>query len=145
MRYESSYKTKVLRDDELMHWKYIKREKINGKWRYYYDIGQRAKSDYKEAERNYNRTSENWDRLSKITNKLGAKALANPNNESKSKARVASKASTDAYERYLKAVDKLQETKTSYMSSPLYKLEQMGDKISAGARAIAKLFSKKKK
>ena len=26
-----------LSDDELMHWKYIKREKINGKWKYYYD------------------------------------------------------------------------------------------------------------
>jgi hypothetical protein len=24
-------------DEELMHWKYIKREKKNGKWRYYYD------------------------------------------------------------------------------------------------------------
>lgn len=24
-------------DDVLMHWKYIKREKVNGKWRYYYD------------------------------------------------------------------------------------------------------------
>lgn len=24
-------------DDGLHHWKYIKREKVNGKWRYYYD------------------------------------------------------------------------------------------------------------
>lgn len=24
-------------DDELMHWKYIKREKVNGKYRYWYD------------------------------------------------------------------------------------------------------------
>ena len=24
-------------EDELMHWKYIKREKIKGKWKYYYD------------------------------------------------------------------------------------------------------------
>lgn len=27
----------LLSEDELMHWKYIKREKVNGKWRYYYD------------------------------------------------------------------------------------------------------------
>lgn len=26
-----------IKDDELMHWKYIKREKVNGKWRYWYD------------------------------------------------------------------------------------------------------------
>ena len=25
-------------DDVLMHWKYIKREKVNGKWRYIYDV-----------------------------------------------------------------------------------------------------------
>lgn len=24
-------------ENELQHWKYIKREKVNGKWRYYYD------------------------------------------------------------------------------------------------------------
>lgn len=27
-----------LNDDELMHWKYLKREKVNGKWKYYYDL-----------------------------------------------------------------------------------------------------------
>lgn len=28
---------KNMSDDELMHHKYVKREKVNGKWRYYYD------------------------------------------------------------------------------------------------------------
>lgn len=38
-------------DDELYHWKYIKREKVNGKWRYYYkdDDYDKAKADYKKA------------------------------------------------------------------------------------------------
>ena len=27
----------VNKDDELYHWKYIKKTKVNGKWRYYYD------------------------------------------------------------------------------------------------------------
>lgn len=27
-----------IKDDELMHWKYIKRKKVNGKWRYWYDV-----------------------------------------------------------------------------------------------------------
>lgn len=26
--------------DELYHWKYIKKERVNGKWRYYYDADQ---------------------------------------------------------------------------------------------------------
>ena len=28
--------TFYIKDGELYHWKYIKREKVNGKWRYYY-------------------------------------------------------------------------------------------------------------
>ena len=35
-------------DDELMHWKYIKREKVNGKWRYWYDY-KSLKNDVKSA------------------------------------------------------------------------------------------------
>ena len=35
LRYKSNYKE--LADDELMHYKYIKREQVNGKWRYYYN------------------------------------------------------------------------------------------------------------
>ena len=31
------YKGQMYRTDELKHWKYVKREKKNGKWVYYYD------------------------------------------------------------------------------------------------------------
>lgn len=34
----------VIKDGELYHWKYIKREKVNGEWRYYYDKGSLGKS-----------------------------------------------------------------------------------------------------
>ena len=27
----------IVSDEELYHWKYIKRERVNGKWRYYYE------------------------------------------------------------------------------------------------------------
>lgn len=36
MAYKAVIKRKESHD-ELTHWKYVKREKINGKWRYYYD------------------------------------------------------------------------------------------------------------
>jgi Mg-chelatase subunit ChlI len=35
-------------DDTLMHWKYIKREKVNGKWKYYYSMDE-LKKDAKSA------------------------------------------------------------------------------------------------
>ena len=39
-----------LSDDELMHWKYIKRVKLpNGKYRYYYDYASTTRGDYEKA------------------------------------------------------------------------------------------------
>lgn len=40
-------------DDALMHWKYIKREKVNGKWKYIYDLGETQKKNYEQAKKNY--------------------------------------------------------------------------------------------
>lgn len=44
--------------DELYHWKYIKKKKVNGKWRYYYDkeqlkddLGFDERKRYKDAKR----------------------------------------------------------------------------------------------
>ena len=43
-----------LSDNELMHWKYIKREKLaNGKYKYYYDLGETQKKNYEQAKANY--------------------------------------------------------------------------------------------
>lgn len=44
--------TRKTTDDELYHWKYIKKVKKNGKWRYYYDMDE-LKDDlgYDELER----------------------------------------------------------------------------------------------
>lgn len=36
--------------DGIKHWKYIKREKVNGKWRYYYDS-----SSLRKAEKRYDK------------------------------------------------------------------------------------------
>lgn len=38
-------------DDVLMHWKYIKREKKNGRWVYYYDQKSADRADYEIAKR----------------------------------------------------------------------------------------------
>lgn len=49
-----------LDEGELMHWKYIKREKLsNGKWRYYYDQSEldRSKASAENAKNAYNKAS----------------------------------------------------------------------------------------
>lgn len=35
--YRTSVSRRAASDKELMHWKYTKREKVNGEWRYWYD------------------------------------------------------------------------------------------------------------
>lgn len=55
-------------EDELMHWKYIKKEKVKGKWRYYYD--------YKSLKKDVKSTLNS---IGKKTNKLvgsGRKTLS---------------------------------------------------------------------
>lgn len=50
-------------DDELQHWKYIKRIKVKGKWRYFYD-----KEELEKFEKGYGKTIEKKDRNGNIKN-----------------------------------------------------------------------------
>lgn len=43
MSYYAIHRSKP--NDELKHWKYIKKKKVNGKWRYYYDESELDKFD----------------------------------------------------------------------------------------------------
>jgi hypothetical protein len=52
-------------DGELMHWKYIKREKKNGKWIYFY-----RDSKYEKAKRNYETTKQDSARAASKRNAL---------------------------------------------------------------------------
>lgn len=47
-------KRKELSEDELMHWKYLSKEKIKGKWRYYYDKINPKDNPYDINSKNYN-------------------------------------------------------------------------------------------
>jgi hypothetical protein len=55
-------------DDELMHWKYIKREKKNGKWVYYYDRSANELSSLKGQVANleYERNNKYRSHISKL-------------------------------------------------------------------------------
>lgn len=54
-----AYKAVVVRrsDDELMHWKYIKKKKVNGEWRYYYDKSELTKYSKGSTDRLVNNTT----------------------------------------------------------------------------------------
>lgn len=52
---QNTYRGVVISDHELKHWKYIKRERgANGKWRYYYNVGQKEQTTADEAYKRMN-------------------------------------------------------------------------------------------
>lgn len=51
---------RVAPSDELQHWKYIKKKKINGKWRYYYDTSQLDKFNYGDKETSVKRYTKEY-------------------------------------------------------------------------------------
>lgn len=131
---------------ELMHWKYIKRVKLpNGKYRYYYDIGQddRAEMDYRKnelskAERRkedaHKKRSEDFERVSNAKNEKDRAAAVKDFNTSVDRMDKAMKDTDTARQQYNNAVK-------SYEKTPLYKIEKSKNAIKKGANAISKLFS----
>lgn len=67
-------------DNFLMHWKYIKREKVNGKWKYYYDDGEKTKGAAYEAKAAAERAKQQLDTINN-TIKIKNEAILARNKE----------------------------------------------------------------
>lgn len=144
--------------DELYHWKYIKRERINGKWRYYYDVDQlkddigitareemnKALTTQKQAETDLRKSKQKVNRAVEDHRSYDKQSKKN-NNHSKSKDRqlrsVVDKTLTD----YYKDLDRANNARTKtlsitkkYNSTPLGKLEKSYENAK---RKIKNLFN----
>ena len=112
-----------LPDDALMHWKYIKREKLpNGKYKYYYDIGENQKQKFEQAEKNfYTKANQRQSaKVKNISNTRGLKESDKPN------------ASTKYYLSTSKLddlADKADKAYREYYNTPLYKREARAEKV----------------
>lgn len=147
-----------LDDGELMHWKYIKKEKRpNGKWRYYYDVDQlkddlgvdekermnKANAEYKQAMKD----AKNYqDYVTKEHYRLGQ---TNPHSEYRHY--------TENEYRYLqgltsikdakvkaaeKAGRKASEATSDFYKTPLGKLNKFEKSVKKGLKVVSKFFSK---
>lgn len=68
--------------NSLKHWKYVKREKVNGKWRYYYDDGskslsERAEGHYRQAVKDRNMDALELRKTQRELNNLQAQSAGN--------------------------------------------------------------------
>lgn len=111
----SFYVVKTCNDDELMHWKYIKRYRKNGKWVYVY-ADQKTHGDITIAKRNVikaEESAEHW------------KKAANRNKER---------------ENFFDKVEDKEDARRAYEYAKKYELEDLGDAL-ANARKVEQLIS----
>lgn len=133
-------------DEELMHWKYIKKEKKNGKWIYYYDVGEASYIDGNTGKKPSNIVgyTKLEDMLGKDEQERARRASAvyeqadrNSTNRSYS--------SRSAMEKEAKRVAKLGqaaiEANKAYMKTPLGRLETAANTVKKAKKAVAKIFS----
>ena len=142
-------------DNDLEHagHKYIKKKKVNGKWRYYYDIkdalGYDEQSAYKKATQDkdtatvrtgiaiYNRDS-NFNIRKNNHGKLNTKDLADMQ-EYNNKINSALKNQSKAEKKYTVAKKNFQKTPLGFLKVT------MPETISKGAKALNNLFKKQAK
>lgn len=139
-------------NDEIRHWKYIKKYKKNGKWRYVYNVGSTGnkidgekQSPYREysklqdmlgyderdsaaiADINYRRKSENATSYNHSQSKNPFYKQSESNKLYK-QADIAQKKASKAIKRYYK--------------TPLGKLDKLDDRIDEGRNIVANALSK---
>lgn len=99
-------------DDYLQHWKYIKREKVNGKWRYYYhdDKYEDAKKIYEDSKAKSDEKRAKSDSIKEHaknnTNPRADSALALAQNKAEKQAERAEAKTAKAQDKYNKAQEK---------------------------------------
>lgn len=138
-----------LTDDELLHFKYIKKVRKNGKWRYYYDVKDAMGYDERERYLEADKKADEWKRKDSRNSKLVSEAQKNvdaiprdkhgliwPWNyngefERQNAAYKAKKASSDLLKYYSDQSEKLLK---EYKRTPLYKIEKAKKAIDNGKR-----------
>lgn len=137
----------IASDNELMHHKYIYKKKVNGKWRYYYDVGEASYVDGytgrkpdrivgysklddllgKDERDRANRASAKYERARKNSNNKEYRSNQDMNARFNKVARLGKKAI---------AANK------AYMKTPLGRIEQAKTAFKGAKRAIARIFSR---
>ena len=144
----------VLNDDELMHWKYIKKEKVNGKWRYYYNVGDAGYIDGYTGKKPSSIVGYSWleDKLGYDERERANRANANYKRADKDSHNRSYPSASDAHNAFSKVQElgkKAIEANNAYMRTPLGQLEYSKVKIQKAKTKVSswlrKVFKKKKK
>lgn len=126
--------------DGIRHWKYIKKERVNGKWRYYYSDAEynQMKKEYELAAKNYKQSEKN---LFSVNDKnISVHNSKNSTLEAKNRADIALQKAYKKYEaagkRYMLAEKKWKKVKMKTAPRRV---------VAKGASAVANALTKLKK
>lgn len=152
------------RDEYLQHWKYIKREKKNGKWQYTYpkdgeykkNLESNSKKNvYPEGFKPVSELESNYSTLDKILgvdDKINYKIAKSERQQASmdlAKETYSNEAPMyrdvrmkNAVERYHNAGKEYAKAKSEYMKTPIYKLDQAKTTINKAITAVSKWLKK---
>ena len=134
--------------DELQHWKYIKREKVNGKWRYYYDVGKNerreagnAMSKVRDAANNAGFHKKRYD---EVKSKIDSGEYFDKDHGNDSILKPYRDDYLKALKNYNEARIKAKKAQEAYSKTPLAKIENAKAKIDNGRNTAAKFLRNQK-
>ena len=121
----------VIRDGELYHWRYVKRERVNGKWRYYYDEAQMKKDLGVDA---MNRAKSQYNQAADRTAIVERKKNSSMPEGAEKRLQVAI-----AQKQLDKSVDEYRKLQAEFHKTPLGKLDKL---VESGKSTVEKLLKK---
>lgn len=135
-------------NDYLQHWKYIKRERVNGTWRYWYDYGKDAKREAGNAQSKLRDAANNAGFHAKRYNEVKSKVESGEYfDKDKGNDSIIKPYRDD----YAKALSEYEDAKVraynaqaAYAKTPLSKIENAKAKVDAGKKAVAKFLDNTK-
>lgn len=136
-----------LDEGELAHFKYIYKKKVNGKWRYYYDVGDAGYTNGNTGKKPSNIVGYSWieDMLGKDEQERSRRASAvyeqadkNSHNRSYSSASEMRKTQAEVADLGRKAV----EANQAYMKTPLGQLEKVSNTVEKAKKTVANWLRK---
>lgn len=138
--------------DALTHkaHKYLYKKKVNGKWRYFYDIGEPASETYEMKNGKWTRTDSNLKGYTKWEDMIGKDERdrsfrADAAHERARKNLNGEMTRSESDKRYSTFVNTGKDSLTayrSYLKTPLGKIENIKNAVNNGKKAIGTLFIK---
>jgi hypothetical protein len=131
---------RIARNDELYHWKYTYKKKVNGKWRYYYDVAPSGSSPRHFGVSKWEDVT-GLDEKMKFYNETANYKKAREAIQNVPKRKKDSEEYKAAYEKYADAMANLAKARSDFMHTPMGKIYKLQSLIDKGKKAMLNVIN----